>query len=166
MVADALSCNPTTVNALMTSLPPELQEEMAQLNLIIVVTNCTNMMVVTPTLEEEIRKTQSEDTFLQHQVTRIKDGKTLDFLMDGQGSLRFRGRICVPKVEELREKILKEAHECSYLIHPGGTKMYEDLRQTFWWDGMKKDIAYFVAYCDICNKVKAEHQKPARLLQP
>ena len=31
---------------------------------------------------------------------------------------------------------------------------------------MKKDIAYFVACCDICNKVKAEHQKPAGLLQP
>ena len=44
--------------------------------------------------------------------------------------------------------------------------MYEDLRQIFWWDGMKKDIAYFVACCDICNKVKAEHQKPAGLLQP
>ena len=44
--------------------------------------------------------------------------------------------------------------------------MYEDLRQVFWWDGMKKDIAYFVACCDICNKVKVEHQKPARLLQP
>ena len=44
--------------------------------------------------------------------------------------------------------------------------MYEDLKQIFWWNGMKKDIAYFVAYCDICNKVKAEHQKPAGLLQP
>ena len=44
--------------------------------------------------------------------------------------------------------------------------MYEDLRQIFWWDGMKKDIAYFVACCDICNKVKAEYQKPVGLLQP
>ena len=44
--------------------------------------------------------------------------------------------------------------------------MYEDLRQIFWWDGMKKDIASFVACCNICNKVKAEHQKPAGLLQP
>ena len=35
--------------------------------------------------------------------------------------------------------------------------MYEYLRQIFWWDGMKKDIAYFMACCDICNNVKAEH---------
>ena len=61
---------------------------------------------------------------------------------------------------------MSEAHESSYSIHPGGTKMYEDLQQVFWWDGMKKDIAYFVAYCDICNKVKEDHQKLAGLLQP
>ena len=60
---------------------------MAQLNLIIVGVDCTNMMVVTSTLEEEIRKAQSGDTFLQHQVTRIKDGQTQDFLMDEQGTL-------------------------------------------------------------------------------
>ena len=37
--------------------------------------------------------------------------------------------------------------------------MYEELRQAFWWEGMKKDTAYFVACCDICNKVKAERKK-------
>ena len=31
---------------------------------------------------------------------------------------------------------------------------------------MKADIAQFVAHCDICQRVKAEHQKPAGLLQP
>ena len=123
-------------------------------------------MVVTPTLEEETRKAQSAYTFLQHQVTRIKDGKTQDFLMDEQGTLWFWGWICVPKVEDLRKKILTEAHESSYSIHPGGTKMYEDLKQSFWWDGMKKDIAYFIARYDISNRVKAEHQKPIGLLQP
>ena len=31
---------------------------------------------------------------------------------------------------------------------------------------MKKDIAEYVAVCDVCQRVKAEHQKPAGLLQP
>src|ERR1041385_6234984 len=44
--------------------------------------------------------------------------------------------------------------------------MYRDLKTTFWWAGMRKDIAYYVACCDICNRVKAEHQKPVVLLQP
>ena len=89
-----------------------------------------------------------------------------DFSKDQQGTLRFRGRICVPEQADLWKKILAEAHKSSYLIHPGGTKMYEDLWLIIWWDGMQKDIAYFVACCDICNKVKAEHQKSAGLLQP
>ena len=44
--------------------------------------------------------------------------------------------------------------------------MYRDLRQRFWWSGMKQDIARFVAECDVCRRVKAEHQRPAGLLQP
>ena len=44
--------------------------------------------------------------------------------------------------------------------------MYLDLKESFWWTGMKKDIAEYVAVCDVCQRVKAEHQKPAGLLQP
>jgi hypothetical protein len=95
--ADALSRKPAALNALMESLPPELQEEMAQLNLIIVEADCTNMLEVTPTLEEEIRKAQADDSLLQHHITRMQAGKNQDFLIDEQGTLRFRGRICVPK---------------------------------------------------------------------
>ncbi|WVZ92669.1 hypothetical protein U9M48_038715 [Paspalum notatum var. saurae] len=48
----------------------------------------------------------------------------------------------------------------------GSTKMYLDLKTDYWWKGMKADIARYVARCDVCQKVKAEHQKPAGLLQP
>jgi hypothetical protein len=44
--------------------------------------------------------------------------------------------------------------------------MYMDLKQKYWWNGMKADIARFVAHCDTCQRIKAEHQKPAGLLQP
>ena len=90
----------------------------------------------------------------------MREGPTQDFSEDALGTLRFRGRICVPEQEDLRKKILAEAHESTYSIHQGGTKMYKDLRQIFWWDGMKRDIAYFVACCDICNKVKANSKNP------
>ncbi|RVW60165.1 Transposon Ty3-I Gag-Pol polyprotein [Vitis vinifera] len=58
------------------------------------------------------------------------------------------------------------AHRAKYTIHPGNTKMYQDLKRQFWWSGMKRDIAQFVANCQICQQVKAEHQRPAGLLQP
>jgi IS30 family transposase len=62
--------------------------------------------------------------------------------------------------------ILKEAHETAYSIHPVSEKMYQDLKKKFWWYGMKREIAEHVAMCDSCRWIKAEHQRPARLLQP
>ena len=44
--------------------------------------------------------------------------------------------------------------------------MYKDLRQNYWWLGMKRDIAQFVAQCLVCQQVKVEHQRPTRFLQP
>jgi hypothetical protein len=61
---------------------------------------------------------------------------------------------------------LKEAYDSAYSIHPGITKMYQDLKQRYWWYGMKKDVAAHVALCDVCQRVKAEYQRPAGLLQP
>jgi hypothetical protein len=80
--------------------------------------------------------------------------------------LWYKGRVCVPNVKELKEKILREAHESTYSIHPGENKMYHDLKATYWWYGMKRDFAEYVALCDTCQQVKAEHQRSARLLQP
>jgi hypothetical protein len=62
--------------------------------------------------------------------------------------------------------ILREAHHTPYMVHIGKTKMYQDMRQSFWWKRMKVDIAKYVASCGICQKVKAEHKRPVRLLKP
>jgi hypothetical protein len=72
----------------------------------------------------------------------------------------------VPDVADLRKLILSEAHDTAYSIHPGSTKMYYDLKERFWWYGMKRSVAEYVAICDTCQRVKAEHQRPAGLLQP
>jgi hypothetical protein len=73
--------------------------------------------------------------------------------------------VCVPK-GEARGILLDEAHNSAYSIHPGTTKMYLDLKTRYWWRGMKKEIAQYVARCDTCQRTKAEHQRPAGLLQP
>ena len=44
--------------------------------------------------------------------------------------------------------------------------MYMDLKELFWWNNMKRDIAKYVSECHTCQRVKAEHQSPARELQP
>ncbi|WVZ75897.1 hypothetical protein U9M48_023916 [Paspalum notatum var. saurae] len=44
--------------------------------------------------------------------------------------------------------------------------MYHDLKERFWWYGMKREVAEYVAVCDTCQRVKAKHQRPTGLLQP
>ena len=61
--------------------------------------------------------------------------------------------------------ILEEAHCSRYSIHPSEAKMYHNLRQNYWWGGMRRDIADFVARCLCCQQVKAEHMRPGGLLQ-
>ncbi|WMV46798.1 hypothetical protein MTR67_040183 [Solanum verrucosum] len=75
------------------------------------------------------------------------------------GVLRYQGHLCVSNIDDLREKILSEAHNSQYKIHPRATKMYRDLHKVYRWNGMKKDdIAEFVAECPNCQQLKVEHQ--------
>ena len=46
---------------------------------------------------------------------------------------------------ELRLYILADAHNSRYSIHPGATKIYRDLREVYWLNGMKRDIEEFVS---------------------
>jgi hypothetical protein len=67
--------------------------------------------------------------------------------------------------EDLKKKILDEAHTSRYSIHPGSTKMYHNLRQQFWWTRMKRKTVRYVSKCDTCRKVNADYIKPGGLLQ-
>jgi hypothetical protein len=90
----------------------------------------------------------------------MSKGKAEGFHDDEQGIVWFEKRACVPQDPELGKLILQVAHDSLYSIHPGNTKMYMDLKGRFWWSNMKRYIAEYIALCDICNRVKAEHQKP------
>ena len=57
--------------------------------------------------------------------------------------LRFEHQLCVPEIAEIKERIRKEAHSTPYTAHPGSTKMYQDLRHNFWWDGMKTSLSLY-----------------------
>jgi hypothetical protein len=43
--------------------------------------------------------------------------------------------------------------------------MYQDLKKSFWWTRMKREIAKYVSECDMCQRFKADDFKPTGNLQ-
>ncbi|GKA39392.1 putative reverse transcriptase domain-containing protein [Tanacetum coccineum] len=93
--------------------------------------------------------------------------KGLDEMIEqrSDGTLYYLDRIWVPLKGEVRTLIMDEAQNSKYSVYPGADKMYYDLRDMYWWLGMKKDIAEYVSKYLTCLKVKVEHQRLSGLLQ-
>ncbi|WVZ80626.1 hypothetical protein U9M48_028085 [Paspalum notatum var. saurae] len=123
-------------------------------------------LVLEPTIKDQIIVVQKQDKGMSHIRDEINDKKKACFKLDEEGVLWFKNRLVVPKNMELRKKILDEAHTSMFTMHPGNNKMYQDLKQKFWWTRMKREIAKYVSECDVCQRVKADHLKPAGMLQP
>jgi hypothetical protein len=112
-------------------MPFEFCEEFNKLNLRIIANTKVMEMEVDLSLLQEIQKGQLEDEKIQEIKRNIKEEKSPGFLKDDEGVLWYKGRICVPNVKELKDKELCEAHESAYSIHPGGNKIYHDLKDTY-----------------------------------
>jgi hypothetical protein len=127
MVADALSCK-----AHYNHLPVVVisgEESSVRVFPIMAQYNVT----LTPVLRGEIIVTQSIDTGVTHIKKRLTKGdpKVNCFRVDEKGTLWFKNRLVVPKNHGLLKKIFDEAHTSKYSIHPGSTKMYQDLKAQF-----------------------------------
>ncbi|GJZ19794.1 retrotransposon protein, putative, ty3-gypsy subclass [Tanacetum coccineum] len=105
---------------------------------------------------------------LKIQPEIVKDLELMEVELVVHGS---EGYIASLKIEpnlilRIKEAHKKMAHSSPFSIHPGSTKMYRDLKQNFWWNGMKHDVARFVEKCLTCQQVKIKHQRASGLLQP
>lgn len=107
-------------------------------------------------IPERVREVQRHDRLLQQVRKRLDEGKKGDFSLDESGALRFKACLRVPQQAQVKDDILREAHRTPYTVHPGETKMYRDLKKSFWWKRMKVDVARYVASCGVCQQVKAE----------
>ena len=86
-------------------------------------------------------------------MSQIGEGKGTEVSVKEDGSLYYIDRVCVTNDSELKKSILEETNSGSFAMHPGNTKMYQDLKVLYWWSGMKRDVLEFVTKCMVCQKV-------------
>ncbi|GJX02386.1 putative reverse transcriptase domain-containing protein [Tanacetum coccineum] len=122
-------------------------------------------MTIQSCLKAKILEAQGEASKDLKALTEWLRGLETQFERRDDGVIYFFERIWIPSVGGVRKRVMDEAHTTRYSVHPGVDKMYYDLRDLYWWPGMKKDIAEYVSKCLTCSKIKAEHQKPSGLLQ-
>ena len=143
VVVDALSrkahCNCLTV----TPKDITLCQELENLGIEMIPQGSLANLTIDFNLDAQIIKAQKEDKGMKYLKEKISNRAPTDFKVDNAGVIWFKNRLVVPKVPELRRQILDEAHTTRYSIHLGSNKMYQDLKQRFWWTKMK--IAHYVA---------------------
>ena len=120
---------------------------------------------VRPLLVDQILVGQSQDPQMIKLKEEIEKGKKAEFQIRDDDMIVKGQRMYVPEYGELKRDIMEEAHSSAYAMYPGSTKMYKTLKEHYWWNGMKKEIASFVSRCLTCQQVKAEHQKPVGKIQ-
>ena len=81
---------------------------------------------------DRVKAVQRRDPQLQKIMFDVQQGQSREFVIDNEDTLRLGTRQCVPDIDELRKEIMEEAHFSTYSIHPGSTKMYHDLKDTYW----------------------------------
>ena len=160
-MADALSQNPVGKLSVMMATQWRMMESIIEVSPVCQLNSLMGNLRISNDLVDRIKVAQSGDDILQGFLT------SMEKVTKGEdGVIRYEGQLCVPFNEELRTEILSEAHHSKYTIHPGVTKMFQDMKRVYWWPGMKRDVATFVAKCLTCQQVKSEHQRPGGLLQP
>ena len=162
VVADALS-RKERLNVMV--MAEEVMKDLRKLSIEVCETGVAQVklyeMTFQPELLQRIQKGQ-EEVIKEEPEILAKVEK--EIRKDEKGIYRFYNRVWIPDIPELKEEILQEAHSSKFSLHPGSTKMYQDLKGSYWWPGMKKDISGWVNKCHSCQTVKAEHQRPSGLL--
>jgi hypothetical protein len=138
---------------------------MEKLNLGIIQQGTLAQLKLESVLLQRIIDAQRSNKGMKYIHEKMEADKANCFRKDDQGIIWFKDCIVVPKDVEVRQLTLDEAHLSRYSIHPGSTKMYQDLKQHYWWTKMKIEIAHYVAKCDTCKWVKVIHMKAAGPLQ-
>ena len=123
------------------------------------------MLQVRPSIRDQIKEAQMEDSYLKTMTGKVEMGRNKQFTIREDGTIVIKDYVCVPNVGDLRKHIIDKAHNAPYTMHPESTKMYRNIKPSYWWPMMRKDVAEFMAKYLTYQQVKVEHQAPAGKLQ-
>ncbi|KAA0036143.1 reverse transcriptase [Cucumis melo var. makuwa] len=169
VVADALSRKSRLPKSALCGIRVALLNELRGSKAVVTTEDSGSLLAqfqVRSSLVTKIVRRQSEDSNLQKKLEKSKKCLEVEFELRTDGAIVKQGRLCVLNISELKNAILEEAHSSAYAMHPGSTKMYRTLKKTYWWSGMKQEIAEYVDRCLICQQVKPLRQRPGGFLNP
>ncbi|KAL4025983.1 hypothetical protein IC575_014389 [Cucumis melo] len=169
VVADALSGKSRLPKSALCGIRVALLNELRGSKVVVTTEDSGSLLAqfqVWSSLVTEIVRRQSEDSNLQKKFEKSKKGLEVEFELRTDGAIVKQGRLCVPNISELKNAILEEAYSSAYAMHPSSTKMYRTLKKTYWWSGMKQEIAEYVDRCLICQQVKPVRLRPGGFLNP
>src|SRR3954470_20569051 len=147
---------------------PLLYEELRKMNIEIVPHGHVNSLVIEQNLDSKIKGRQHYDSEIQNIKCYVESGKPSSFTIDrdDDDTLYFKGRLVVNSASanlSSAPEVMKEAHDTPLSIYPGSTKMYQDIRQRYWWSNMKQDILVMLMNVTF---VVALRQNTKDLLEP
>ena len=154
VVADALSRKSRGVLANIASQEWQMLKTVGQFRLQYIEQDQGTLesLMATPSLLSRVIESQRQDVEIVSIMDRVQSGTADEgWVIHTDGSLRYRGRVIVPQLTDLREEILREFHCSRLAVHPGGTKMYRDLCLQYYWSGMKQHVGDFVRRCLTCQ---------------
>ena len=134
VVADALSRKAVHTSVMITT-QEKLQDEMKRAGIDVVIKGGNvqiAQLTIQPTLRKKVIDAQRSDEHLSKVWSQIETERPVGYSISSDGGLLWQNRLCVPRDEGILKDIMTEAHDTSYVFHPGSTKMYQDLKRFYW----------------------------------
>jgi hypothetical protein len=130
----------------------------------------TSMSTCEMNVKERVRNAQETNAFFKTVTSYLKQ-EPIELNYEGyqmldEDMMTYRNKLYIPTCDGLKRFIINELHKRPYIGHPRYHKMITATRKQFYWPGLKKDIADYLAKCLECQQVKAEHRHPIGLLHP
>ena len=154
VVADALSRKPKGSYAYLQTIYLPLLIELRSLGVQLQVADIGTLLAsfyVHPLLVDHIKEGQKQVSEMIKLRAEIEGGRKPEFHIRDDGVIVRESRMCIPEIDELKREIMEEAHSSAYVMHPSSIKIYNTLREHYWWKGMKKEIADFLSKCLTCQ---------------